>query len=635
MPRRSYAPAKRRAPGHTPVAAAPQKSAQRQPQTAVTAAPDPASLVGLQRLAGNRAVQAAVTATNTAATPKQARRPLPIQRLWSRQEFKLKTDAGLLSGRGKTMKQIDTLLGEFDEIKKTGGQLQPGSKQDRAINILNEIVEDIDLWFKTHEGDKSRSTKRIPGLMKLQTDARKEIIELTGIREKGREFLGEKQEPITRTENQFKSQMEGNFSSILAKLGPIFSAAAPASGDTGEIEIAVKVPVDPSGVGYIGFRIKASVERLKKKAMKMRFELAVVGGAKIGNVAEIGGELGMYLEAQGGSPEKALELISYGVYRRFRESRAVPNEVANFIWGGSATAVGWNRSERWAAKVEKENFKEKSTFTPGDSDEAGAYVETGGFAGVKAKGGVGGVVDLEGGGQFSTGQKYDHDSVKGLKSKYGGTLGTPDKAPSVRGVTHQIGESVHHLEFGFSATGGPFAGALKVGIDWSTQQRNKGAAKLQAVKVGLEASASIPMNELVAGGIGGYAAAIGSSVAKGIRAAALGASTDKNTASQNVGEVIGGCENGATAIVQIGQVPKDAFVPKFESGQPPPGFAAPVDLKLSIQGMYDFFEKKWVFEFKLEYIKNINVNAGVFEMKMKQGQRLIRVVYDGGEWSVD
>lgn len=630
MPRRSYAPAKRRAPAKTPVVTPP--AAHRSAVQPPTVAQDTTGLLGLQRLAGNRAIQAAVV---SAPAPKPARHPVPIQRLWSKTEFKTATDAGFLSGRGKTMKQIDTLLGEFDGIKKNGSHLTPGTNQDRAINILHEIVEDIDIWTKTHEGDTSRSKKRIPGLTKLRADAVKEAAELTGIREKGREFMGQKQEPVSRTENQFKTQMEGNFSSILSKLGPVFSAAAPASGDTGEIEVAVKVPVDPSGVGYIGFRVKASVERLKKQAMKMRFELAVVGGAKIGNVAEIGGELGMYLEAQGATPEKALELISYGVYRRFRESKVIPNEVANFIWGGSATAVGWNRSERWAAKVEKENFKDKSTFTPGDSDEAGAYVETGGFAGVKAKGGIGGVVDAEGGGQFSTGQKYDHDSVKGLKSKYGGSLGTPDKAPTMRGQTHHIGESVHHLEFGFSATGGPFAGALKVGIDWSTQQRNAGAAKLQAVKVGLEASASLPMDQLVAGGLGGYAASIGSSVAKGIRAAALGASTDKNTASQNVGEVIGGCENGATAITQLAGVPKEAFVPKFESGQPPPGFAAPVDLKLSIQGMYDFFEKKWVFEFKLEYIKNINVNAGVFEMKVKQGQRLLRVVYDGGTWTVD
>ena len=82
-------------------------------------------------------------------------------------------------------------------------------------------------------------------------------------------------------------------------------------------------------------------------------------------------------------------------------------------------------------------------------------------------------------------------------------------------------------------------------------------------------------------------------------------------------------------------MPKDAFVPKFESGQPPPGFAAPVDLKLSLQGIYDFAEKAFTFELKVEYIKGIEVNSGVFEMKVKKGQRLIRVLYSGGSWAVD
>ncbi len=606
------------------------KSQTARPELRVGVANNMQSLVGLQRLVGNRTVQAVVKTPAGSRPAKHA----ALQRLWTKDEFKAQTDAGFLSGRGKTMRQLDKLLVEYHEIRKDGGQLKPGATQDRAINILHEIVEDVKIWNETHAGDKSRSTKRIPGLTKLAADAAVELKELTEIRDASREFMGEDQAPVERTENTFKTQMEGSFSSILTKLGPIFSAAAPSAGDTGEIEVAIKVPVDPSGAGYLGFRVKASVERLKKQAMKMRFELAVVGGAKIGNVAEIGGELGCYVESQGGTPEKALELVSYGVYRKFRESKLIPNEVANFIWGGSGTAVGWNRSEKWAAKVEKENFKDKSTFAPADSDEAGAYVETGGLIGAKAKGGVGGVAELEGTAQYSTGQHYDHDSVKGLKARYGGQLGKEDKLPTRRGVTHNIGESVHHLEFGFSATGGPFSGALKVGIDWSTEQRNAGAAKLQSVKVGLEAAATLPMDELIAGGLAGYAIPIAAQVAKGIRTAATSASNDKRTTSQNVGEIVGGCENGATAITQLAQVPKTAFVPKFETGQPPPGFTAPVQLKMSVQGTYDFSAKKFIFEFKVEYIKGIEVNAGVFEMKVKQGQRIVRVVYDNG-WSVD
>src|SRR5690606_15225140 len=197
---------------------------------------------------------------------------------WTKEEFKKQTDAGLLSGRGKTMKALDALLEEYRGIRKNGMHLQPGATQDRAPNILHEAVENIAIWKDTHEGDKSRSKKRIPGLTKLETDARAALKELTESRDKSREYMGQDQKPVERTENKLKTEMEGSFSSILAKLGPIFSAAAPAPGDTGEIEVAIKVPVEPSGVGYLGFRVKASVERLKKQAMKMRFELAVVGG---------------------------------------------------------------------------------------------------------------------------------------------------------------------------------------------------------------------------------------------------------------------------------------------------------------------------------------------------------------------
>lgn len=42
-----------------------------------------------------------------------------------------------------------------------------------------------------------------------------------------------------------------------------------------------------------------------------------------------------------------------------------------------------------------------------------------------------------------------------------------------------------------------------------------------------------------------------------------------------------------------------------------------------------------MFEFKLEHIKSTNVNAGAFETKAKQGQRVLQVMYDGGQWTVD
>ncbi len=592
---------------------------------------------GLESILGNQAVgrMLAPGGTNSSASVglrKVARKPV-INRLVTKDEFREQTDAGFLASRGKTLKQLERLLDEYHGLRQKGMHLQPGGTQDRAINILHEIRENVNLWMDTHEGDKSRSRKRTPGMTKLFIEAGKELAELNKIRDASREYMGQDQAPVDRTENKFKTKMEGDVSSVLSKIGPIIGAVAPASGDSAELELEVKVPVDPSGVGYIGFRFKAAVERLKGKALKVGFEVAVTGGAQIAGAVDIGGELGMYIEAQGASPEKAMELVSYGMYRRIRESKVIPNEVANFIWGGSSSSVGWKRSEKWAAQVERENFKDKSLNLggTGDSDEEDAYVETGALAGAKAKGGVGGVAELEGSVGFKTGTKYDHDSVKNLKSA---GLGKASKLPTMRGQTEVIGESVHHLELALSATGGPFSGGLKVGFDWATEKR-KGRAKLQSLTVALEAGASIPMNELVAKGIGGYIPPLISNLVLAIRKAADKASNEKSTKSQDVGSIMSAAENGATSIVQIAQVPQTVWVPKFEVGADPDSFSAPAELKLTLTGGYDFTKGEFKFEAKLEYIKGIEVNVGVFAMKIKKGQKLVRVFYEGGKWDWD
>ncbi len=616
-----------------PVRGVPQKSG----PVSGKVSPVPSPVSALQSAAGNQAVQRSLAssagATVTGTSTRNVARPPSVHRLISTEDFKKQTNAGFLAGRGKTMKQIDALLAEYHALRAKGMHLQPGSTQDRAINILHEIRENVNLWMDTHEGDTSRSKKRTPGMAALFLDAGKELAELTKIRDAAREFMGEDQKPVERTENKFKTQMEGDVSSILSKIGPIIGAAAPSSGDTAELEIEVKVPIEPSGVGYLGFRFKASVERLKKQALKVGFEVAVTGGANIPNVVEIGGELGMYVEAQGATPQKAMELVSYGMYRRIRESRLIPNEVANFIWGGSGSSVGWKRAEKWAAKVEKENFKDKSLNLggTGDSDEEDAYVETGGLAGAKAKGGIGGVVDMEGSVGYKSGKKYDYESVKARKSA---GLGKASALPKMRGLTEVLGESTHHLEFALSATGGPFSGGIKVGIDWATAGKGQ-TASLQSLTVSLDVAASIPMNELVAKGVGGYIPPLASNLAIAIRKAIQAAANDKSTTSQDVGTLISAGENGASSILQIAQVPQTAWVPKFEAGAPPETFSAPASLKLTLTGGYDFSKKEFKFEAKLEYIKGIEVNVGVFAMKVKQGQKLVRVFYDGGKWGID
>jgi hypothetical protein len=163
-----------------------------------------------------------------------------------------------------------------------------------------------------------------------------------------------------------------------------------------------------------------------------------------------------------------------------------------------------------------------------------------------------------------------------------------------------------------------------------------GRAKLEAVKLGLEASASIPVSQLIGERIGGYAVGLAGAAADGIRLAARRATAEQpSRTSQNLGEVTSMAENGAVAVTQLAGVPTEAFTPKYEIPGDPEAFEAKVEAKISISGQYSVEDGKWSFEVKLEYIKGLEVNVGVFKGSMKKGKRLIRVFYENGSWGVE
>src|SRR6185312_10905163 len=148
---------------------------------------------------------------------------------------------------------------------------------------------------------------------------------------------------------------------------------------------------------------------------------------------------------------------------RHRARREEANEVTNFMWGGSGTSVGWKRSEKWAAKVEKDNFKKKPVAggTGVDGDESGSYSETGMIAGGSGKFGIKGVASGTVGAKFGTGKHYDYDSITNISNKKGRKkLGEVEPVPlGMRGGGDVIGESVHSLELSGAVEGGPFSGS--------------------------------------------------------------------------------------------------------------------------------------------------------------------------------
>lgn len=605
--------------------------------TTATAILDPTGLMGVQQSAGNQAVQRMLA--GAAGQPVDGARPPVIHRLvYTSEQFRKNTDAGFLAGRGKTLKQIEKLLDEYHALCQGGKLPQSLPQIEKAIEILTHTKEDAELWLFNHEGDTSRSRHRTGGMKALINQIKNsDLKDLTAERDRRLAAMAQKgldAKPKEMEPNHFKAKMQGDVSSCLSKMAPLIQAAAPNPGDSGELEVQLECPVDPSGTGYLGMRFTVSIEHLEKKAMKLRMELAVTGGAKIGNVAKIGGELGGYVEAQGEDAKKTLDLVSYGFYRRFRESYWIPNEVANFMWGGSATSVGWKRSEKWAAKVEKENFKKKQNLNSGPTgeDEEGAYVETGGLLGVGAEIGIKGVAKGEVGAQYTTGKHYDYDAFEKIgevdernKGKLGykprKKLGEEAPVPlGMRGRQRSLGESVHSLEITGAVEGGPFAGELTLGFNWSTEGR-EGSAKFQDFSAELSASASLPVNELVAKGIGGYIPPIVASLIEVVKKA-----VSKGTAEggENAGHVISLGENAATSFTQLGKVPQEAFKPefKFDMSEDPKLFEGSVALKLT--GSINSNREGSI---KLEYVKEIGVNAGIFSGKLTKGKRILEVVY--------
>lgn len=249
---------------------------------------------------------------------------------------------------------------------------------------------------------------------------------------------------------------EGNAKSMFTKLSPLVNLSIPNAGDSVEVDLEAKVPVDPNAVGFISFHLVLSATRDSvtgevvgaegKDNVVLRGELMVGGGVNIADLATIKGELGMYAEASANGTEGALTLLSYGVYKRWRESKLVPSGLISYMWSGRKGEFGYEKSEAWANQVEKEQFAD--TLIHGDSTDPtkvtdfeanDAYVETGilGKASGKVGKSINGVgAEMEASLTFGGGQRYSKKSVERAK---GGTMAT--KADPTAGTAMDLGNS--------------------------------------------------------------------------------------------------------------------------------------------------------------------------------------------------
>jgi len=232
---------------------------------------------------------------------------------------------------------------------------------------------------------------------------------------------------------KIRQKYSGDAKSMLTSLAPLVNASIPNNGDEVEIDLEAKVPVDPDAIGFILFHLVLTASRDSvagevagsegHQNVVLRGELTVGGGVNVADIAVLKAELGLYAESSSNTAEGALTLFSYGMYRRWRESKAVSSGLVSFLYSGRTGEFGYQKSEAWANQVEKEQFSDTTTPS-GQKEKNDAYVETGILGRVSGKVGkeIGGVgTELEGSLTFGGGRRYDKASIERAKGK--GNLG--------------------------------------------------------------------------------------------------------------------------------------------------------------------------------------------------------------------
>ncbi len=398
-------------------------------------------------------------------------------KMWKVKDFQKKTDEGLLTQAGTAQKKIVAMITTYLSQYSSGGAV---SNKDlgKAVDLLLQMRQSVNWWINDHTVDVDnglggvstvedpKRKKRMAGMKEFRTFVDSEI---GGLQAQQRKVGDDVTEEITEKHPGFlkvETRYDGNVRSMLAKVGEIVDQAVPRNGDWIELELEFQVPCDPSGVGYLGGRLKASAFK-EDDFVKVRAELAITGGASV-DFATIGGEVGGYLEAQADTAAGAMTLMSYGMYRRFKESHALPAEMSSYLWGGNAGTYGKGKAEQWSLDVEKEYFD-----TDDPTRQESVYVETG------AKAAVGADLDAEVftasvGATASTGRRTDFTSLQNRKGGAGKAnkasdsvlaQGTRALTGGSRGAQKRTGRDVYGTSLSASMEVGlPGVGEHRLGI---------------------------------------------------------------------------------------------------------------------------------------------------------------------------
>lgn len=452
---------------------------------------------------GSGGVSERVMAHELAHTVQQGaataqRTPNTINRFMNIAVFEKLTYESTFSMKSTAQNTIIDLLKQYSNIATLPPQpfakaKVPPDKVEAAVKYVENMQMVANAYIQAKSTDPKAKSKRLAGFKSFAIDCQLEIDRLRGLQATDKEYKDKAGAQDTKAVDAIDNSgvkrtlghYSGTLSSAMEKAGAGVGALASANGDSGELVIDLDVPVSPGVTVGAHFKFEAKKggkpDDPKPGPVEVGLELGfTVGGDAL--FAKIQAGLGGYMKAQGKDATSAMKLLSYGLYRRCRESSVIPAGVGNKLWGGSNDAKGKKKAEDWSLQVEKEEF-----------DNFDNYVETGAYANVKAKGEAG-IAEIEGEVKGTMGKRHDKTS---LDNSAKGGAGKENTTGDNWFAQKTTGRNVKGLELSVAAKlMEAFGLELKLGFNWRESGKKGEASKLEEFELKASAYGSVPSGSM-------------------------------------------------------------------------------------------------------------------------------------------
>ena len=261
-----------------------------------------------------------------------------------------------------------------------------------------------------------------------------------------------------------------------SRVAGLIDTLLPSNGSIG-LNIVLKIKDPQTNVFFIT-QLKGEATKEQGKEVSLRSELSLGAGWEMFGMSA-SGQAGFFFDATSTDTNKAVSLISYGLYRRLQTEK-LDSTVANTIWGyGGKSQLNdkGEEAETWATAMEEYLFKDAAA-TGGVNDKS--KVDVGMLVKGNAEANLGGVAKGEFEAKYSTAKQYSAASM-GITTSNIGTK----KAKSSTGLKAALaGKDVSYFDISaaIEAFSGFAGGELSAKFGWDGSTFNsfdlKGAGLL-------------------------------------------------------------------------------------------------------------------------------------------------------------